>query len=151
MGRPKNDDEKRKENIQEKKDLNSKISAKKAELRKYKKELGFDEKIIGKILRMFKYKSIQACKNKFNKLYENHDQYRTETSVHLKRLSKNLDKTLTHVLDDGVPATNNTIEAFFKITLPRTSKRKFMTYKGMMNRILLNDIRYMQRNIRRIP
>ena len=64
---------------------------------------------------MFKYKSIEACKNKFNKLYENRDQYRTEISDYLKRLSKNLDKTLTHVLDNGVPATNNTIEAFLKL------------------------------------
>ena len=100
---------------------------------------------------MFNYKTIKACKNKFNKLYENRDQYRKEISDYLKRLSKNLDKALTHVLDDGVPSTNNTIEAFFKITLPRTSKRKFMTYQGMLNRILLNDIRYMQRNIRMIP
>ena len=37
---------------------------------------------------MFKYKSIQACKNKFNKLYENRDQYQTEISDYLKRLSK---------------------------------------------------------------
>ena len=29
-----------------------------------------------------------------------------------------------------------------------TSKRKFMTYQGIMDRILLNDIRYMQRNVR---
>ena len=99
---------------------------------------------------MFKYKTIQVCKNKFYKLYENRNQYRKEINDYLEILSKDLDKTLTHVLDDGVPNTNNTIEAFFKITLPSVSKRKFMTYKGRMMRILLNDIRYMQRNIRRI-
>ena len=149
-GKPKEEDKKRKQNIKDRKDLEEKISLKKAELKKCTKELGFDEEIISKISRMFKYKTIKACKNKFNKLYKNRMQYRKEISDFLKRLSKDLDKTLTHVLDKGIPATNNTIEAFFKITLPRTSKRKFMTFEGMMNRILLNDIRYMKRNIRRI-
>ena len=149
-GKPKEEDKKRKQNIKDRKDLEEKISLKKAELKKCTKELGFDEEIISKISRMFKYKTIKACKNKFNKLYKNRMQYRKEISDFLKRLSKDLDKTLTHVLDKGIPSTNNTIEAFFKITLPRTSKRKFMTFERMMNRILLNDIRYMKRNIRRI-
>ena len=71
--------------------------------------------------------------------------------ITLKYYLKILIKSLTHVLDDCVPSTNNTIEAFFKITLPRNSKRKFMTLQGLINRILLNDIRYMQRNIMMIP
>ena len=123
-GRPKESDIERKENIQAKKDLSTKISLKKEELRKHEKELGFDEKIVSKISRIFKYKTIQACKNKFYKLYENRNEYRKEINDYLKKLSKNLDKYLAHVLDTGVPSTNNTIEAFFKITLPRTSKRK---------------------------
>ena len=123
---------------------------KKQNLENTKKNWGFDEEIISKISRMFKYKTIQVCKNKFYKLYENRNQYRKEINDYLERLSKDLDKTLTQVLDDGVPTTNKNVETFFKITLPRVSKRKFMTYKGRMMRILLNDIRYMQRNIRRI-
>ena len=72
------------------------------------------KKKISKISRMFKYKTIKACK-KINliKLYENRMQYRKEISEFLKRLSKDLDKTLTHVLNKGITATNNTIESFF--------------------------------------
>ena len=76
----------------------TKIRDKKRELKKYKKELGFYEETIGKISRMFKYKSIAACKNKFNNLFENRNKYRKEISDFIKKLSKNLDKYLNHVL-----------------------------------------------------
>ena len=147
-GRPKNDDLKRKKNIEDKNKLNDKISAKKKELRQMKKELKEDEKIIAKLSRLWKYKTISTCKNKFYTLYNNRDQFRKEIKEFLEKLEKYLDKALNHVFDSDIPTTNNTIEAFFKITLPRCSKRKFMTYEGMMNRILLNDIRYMKRNVR---
>ncbi len=106
------------------------------------------KKIFAKLSRLWKYKTISTCKNKFYTLYNNWNQFRKEIKEFLEKLEKYLDKVLNHVFNSDIPTTNNNIEAFFKITLPRCSKRKFRTYKGMMNRILLNDIRYMKRNVR---
>ena len=147
VGRPKDTDLKRKKEIADRREKEDLLAVKKEELKKYRTELEEDEKIIKKISRIFKYKSLTTAKNKFNELYENRDQYREEIANFLKRLSKYIDVALNHVLDDGIPSTNNTIEGFFKITLPRCNKRKFMTYEGLINRILLSDVRYMKRNI----
>ena len=53
---------------------------------------------------------------------------------------------LNHTLNKDIPSTNNLLEGFYKITLPVKLKKIFVTYKGAMNRIVLNNIRWMKRN-----
>ena len=48
---------------------------------------------------------------------------------------------LNHTLNKDILSTNNLLEGFYKITLPRKIKKIFVTYKGAMNRIALNNIR----------
>ena len=62
--------------------------------------------------------------SKFNEVYENRNQYHEEIANYLKRLSRYIDVALNHILDEGIPSTNNTIEWFFKITLPCCNKKK---------------------------
>lgn len=59
-------------------------SAKKEELKKYQLELDEDEKIVKKISKIFKYKSLQKAKDEFNELYENKNQYRKKIVSYLK-------------------------------------------------------------------
>ena len=64
----------------------------------------------------------------------------------LERLKGYLDSTLNHMINEDIPSTNNLLEGFYKITFPRKIKKIFVTYHGAMNRISLNNIRWMKRN-----
>ena len=66
--------------------------------------------------------------------------------LHLINLKKYLPEALLHTKLKDVPRTNNLIESFYKATLPRKIKYIYMTYDGVMNRIILADLRWMQKH-----
>ena len=65
----------------------------------------------------------------------------------LKKLSKKIDRALAFTTDNLIPNTNNLIELFFKVTFLGRIKRIFRTYEGAMNRIRLDNVRWMERNV----
>ena len=147
-GRIKKSDKKRQKDKNRMKELEREISKKKAEIRKANKEIKEDKKIIKSISLIFKTKTYEAAHNKFNRIYAKKKELREEIGNFLENLKSFLDSILNHTIDKDVPNTNNLIEGFYKITFPRKIKKIFVTYQGAINRIALNNIRWMKRNCR---
>ena len=99
-----------------------------------------------KISRILKSKSFKKAIEKFNEIYEIKDELSKEIRSHLIKLKKYLPEALLHTKLKDVPRTNNLIESFYKATLPRKIKYIYMTYDGVMNRIILADLRWMQKH-----
>ena len=148
VGRPKKEDKKREKDIKKMKKLNSQISQLKTEKRKHKNHIKENNKYVKKISRILKSKSFKKKKaiEKFNEIYEIKDELSKEIRSHLINLKKYLPEALLHTKLKDVPRTNNLIESFYKATLPRKIKYIYMTYDGVMNRIILADLRWMQKH-----
>ena len=146
IGRPSKDDKKRQKDISRMKELKKEISNKKAEIRKSNKKINEDKKIIKRISLIFKSKTYETAHNRFNRLYAMKKNLREEIGNFLERLKGYLDSTLNHTINADIPSTNNLLEGFYKITFPRKIKKIFVTYQGAINRIALNNIRWMKRN-----
>ena len=144
-GRIRKDDTQRKNDNDKKKDLKKELSEKKALWKKYKKILEEDDKLVKKISLIFKSKTYKTAKNRFFKLYKKLEELPEEIQKYLKRLSKYLEKAIQHTINKKIPRTNNLIECFYRTTLPGKVKKTFKTYKGLLNRITLNNIRWIRR------
>lgn len=147
VGKPKNEDKKRKNDIEKMKKLNSQISELKAEKRKHNQQIKEDKKYIKKISKILKSKSFEKAIQDFKELYEIKDDLTKEIRSHLINLKKYLPEALLHTKYKDVPRTNNLIESFYKATLPRKIKYIYMTYEGVMKRIILADLRWMKNHI----
>ena len=142
---PKTDKKRQKDNARMK-ELKKEISKKKAGIRKAKKQIKDDKKIIKRMSLIFKSKTYETANNRFNRLYAMKNDLRDEIGNFLERLKGYLDSTLNHTVNKDIPSTNNLLEGFYKITFPRKIKKIFVTYQGAINRIALNNIRWMKRN-----
>ena len=144
-GRVRKDDKQRQKDNEKKKNLKKKLSEKKAQRKKYKNRLKQDDRLVKKISLIFKSKTEKTARKRFNELYEKLEELPKEIKAFLKNLSKYLDKAIQHTINRKIPSTNNLIEGFYKTTLPGKIKRIFKTYRGLLIRIKLNDIRWIKR------
>ena len=140
-GRTRKDDTQRQKDNQEKRKLNKKLSEKKAKRKKLTYKLKQDDSLVKKISLIFKSKTEKTARKKFQKLYEKINELPKEIKEFIKSLSKYLDRAIQHTINNKIPSTNNLIEGFYKTTLPRKIKRIFKTYRGLLIRITLNNIR----------
>lgn len=147
VGRPKNEDSERKKDIEKMRKLETQISQLKVEKRKHKKYIKENNKYVKKISRILKSKSFEKAMENFKEIWEIKDELSKEIRSHLINLKKYLPEALLHTKLKDVPRTNNLIESFYKATLPRKIKYIYMTYEGVMNRIILADLRWMQNHI----
>ena len=117
------------------------------QLSQYNKEL--KELIENKeeIKKIFKFKTLKASMNKFNKLYDKKEELPSIIRDFLKNLSKKIDRALEFTKDKSIPKTNNLVELFYKVTFPGKIKRIYRTIEGVENRIRMNNIRWMERNV----
>ena len=129
------------------KKLESEIRQLKAEKRKHKNHIKQNNKYVRKISRILRSKSNEKAMNDFEEIWEIKDELSKEIRSHLINLRKYLPEALLHTRLKDVPRTNNLIESFYKATLPRKIKYIYMTYEGIMNRIILADLRWMQKHI----
>ena len=51
------------------------------------------------------------------------------------------------VNDNNIPKTNNLVELFFKVTFPGKIKKIYRTYEGALNKIKLDDLRWIEKNV----
>ena len=58
-----------------------------------------------------------------------------------RKTRKKFDKTITFYKNEICPKTNNKIERYFKITLPKYLKKQFRTTNGLKLKIRINKIR----------
>ena len=144
-GRVRNEDTQRKKDNKKKKELNKKLSEKKWQRKKYTNKLKLDDSLVKKISLIFKSKTEKTARKRFNELYEKLDEFPKEIKSFIKNLSKYIDKAIQHTINREIPSTNNLIEGFYKTTLPGKIKKIFKTYRGLIIRITLNNIRWIKR------
>ena len=87
----------------------------------------------------------KTARKRFNELYSQLEKLPEEIREFMKKLSKYFDKSIQHTINREIPNTNNLIEGFYKITLPGKIKRIFKTYRGLLIRVTLNNIRWIKR------
>ena len=144
-GRTRKDDTKRQKDNKKKRRINKKLSEKKSERKKYTNKLKRDDKLVKKISLIFKSKTEKTARKRFQELYDKLDDLPKPIKAFIKNLSKYLDKAIQHTIYREIPSTNNLIEGFYKTTLPRKIKRIFKTYRGLLIKITLNNIRWINR------
>ena len=80
-------------------------------------------------------------------IYNQLDQFDEDTQKFLKNINKKFDRTTTYFRNPQIPRTNNKIEGYFKITLPKYLKRVYRTREGLIRWIRLQKIRWTKRNV----
>ena len=147
QGRPPKSDKKACKNVDDRKILNMEKSDLSSKLSKYEKELNEIIEYKDKIKKIFTFKTWKTCINRFNKLLDKKDELPTIIYDFLKNLSKKIDRALAFTKDPSIPKTNNLIELFYKVTFPGKIKRIYRTVEGVENKIRMNNIRWMERNV----
>ncbi|WP_409199326.1 hypothetical protein [Methanobrevibacter sp. DSM 116169] len=105
------------------------------------------EKYVKKISLIFKSKTIKTAKKRFQELQNKKDELPKVISSFIKKLSKNIEKTLQHIIHEEIPKTNNKIECYYKTTMPRYIKKIFRTKEGFIRQMKLQQIRWTKRNV----
>ena len=147
QGRPPKNDKKAYKNLEDRHQLKKKKSEYSSQLSQYRKELKELIKYKEKIKTMFKSKTLQTAKNRFNRMWDKQEELPTIIHDFLKKLSKKIKRAFEFTQDKSIPKTNNLVELFYKVTFPGKIKRIYRTLEGVQNRIRLNNIRWMERNV----
>ena len=147
QGPPGKNDKKWKRNIRKRKNLNSENKRLRKELKQKRKELKEQKNIDERISNIYDVDSQKDAKRRFNTIYNQLEQFDEDTQKFLKNLNKKFDRTTTYFRDPQIPRTNNKIEGYFKITLPKYLKRIYRTRGGLIRWIRLQKIRWTKRNV----
>ena len=83
----------------------------------------------------------------FNELKEKLEELPDVIKDYVKKLDKKIDRVLEQVKDRNIPKTNNLVELFFKVTFPGKIKRIYRTYEGALNKIKIDDLRWIEKNV----
>lgn len=124
-----------------------KIKELKIDSKKSKKEIDELELNVKRISLIFKSTTVESAKRKFNTLYNKVEYLPPQIRPFIKNLYSTLDRTLNHIINDSIPNTNNKLEGYYKITLPRYMKKIYRTEKGLNIQLRLNRIRWIERNV----
>ena len=147
QGRPPKYDNKAQKNINKRNKLKRENSEYTQKLNKYNNEktqiLHYKERI----KKIFDIKSYKTGINKINRLLDKKDELPDFIHDFLKNLLKKIERALAFTKDESLPKTNNLVELFYKVTFPGKIKRIYRTVEGAMNRIRLNNIKWMERNV----
>ena len=145
--RPSKKDKTRIRKIKKRKKLMKDNTRYKNELKQKRKELNEQERSNERIANIYDTDTQKAAIRRFRTIYHQLDQFDDNTQKYLKNLNKKFDKTIEYHKNPQIPRTNNKIEGYFKITLPRHIKRIYRTREGLIRWIRLQKIRWMERNV----
>ena len=146
-GPPQKTDKKWKRNIRKRKKLDSENKRLRKELKQKRKELKEQKDIDERISNIYNVDSQKEANRRFNTIHNQINQFDEDTQKFLKNLDKKFDRTTTYFRNSQIPRTNNKIEGYFKITLPKYLKRTYRTKKGLIRWIRLQKIRWTKRNV----
>ena len=127
--------------------LENQIKDHKKELRAIKKELKTIDQDKERIQNIFTSKTHKQAIRRYNTLYKRRTQLNTHIKHFLEKIKPELDIILNHTIDEDIPRTNNTVENYYRTTLPRSQKRIYKTLKGLKRTIKLMQIRWTHRNV----
>ena len=146
-GKPGKNDKKWKQKIKQRKKLENENKRLKKELKQKRKQLDEQENIDERISNIYNVDEQKSAQRRFNTIYNQLNQFDEDTQKFLKNLNKKFKKTTTYFQNPEIPRTNNKIEGYFKITLPRNLKRTYRTKEGLIRWIRLQKIRWTERNV----
>jgi DNA repair exonuclease SbcCD ATPase subunit len=149
-GRINKNDKQRRKTHEKIKKLKKEIKTIKKEIKTLQKENKELKHYVKQISRIFKSKTSKTAEKRFNKLKDKLKDLPNEIGSFIKKLMKNFQRTINHTKHKLIPSTNNNIELYFGITLPKQLKRKYRTIKGLKTRLRLSKIRWNQRNVLKI-
>ena len=140
-------DKRTKNQIQQIKTLKKEISIHKKEIRQNNNELKKIQYDIERIKNIFTAKTHKQAKRRFNTMYNQRTQLNNHIQHFLEKIEAELEIILNHTIDEEIPATNNTVENYYRTTLPRSIKRIYKTLKGLKRVIRIARIRWIHRNV----
>ena len=129
------------------KKLEKEIKEHKNEKRTINKELKEIDKDKNRIQAIWDSKTVKEATRKFNTIYNQKDHLNSIIANFLKKIKSNMDVIFNHLENKDIPATNNTIENYYRTTLPRFRKKVFRTLEGLQRAIREQKIRWTHRNI----
>ena len=145
-GKPSKEDKEWKKHIKEKKKLRSENSKLTTERSNKRKELRQFITFKRRVSLIFKSKKEKTAINRYNKLL-NDKRIPMKIKKFLEKIEDILPNLINHIEDDDIPSTNNKVEGFYKITLPKCKKRIYRTIKGIKRRMLLSQLRWTHRQV----
>lgn len=92
-------------------------------------------------------KTVKEATRKFNTIYNQKDSLNSIIANFLKKIKTNIDIIFNHLENKDISATNNTIENYYRTTLPRFRKKVFRTLEGLQRAIREQKIRWTHRNV----
>ena len=95
-----------------------------------------------KISEIFKTNSISKSNRKFNTIYNRRQYLPKDISNYLENFEKDKDKLFNYMENTKIPKTNNLIEGFYKYTMEKYYKSRFITSHGIDMFLDLNEIKW---------
>ena len=140
-------DKTRKRRLKKRKKLEKDNKKYKKELKQKRKELNQQENINERISNIYDTDTEKAAIRRFRTIYHQSQEFDEDTQKFLKNLNKKFNKTTEYYKNSQIPRTNNKVEGYFKITLPKHLKRKYRTKEGLIRWMRLQKIRWTERNV----
>ena len=138
-------DKKTKTQIQKIKTLNKEISSHKKEIQQNNKELKKIQYDIERIQNIFTAKTHKQAQRRFKTIYHQRTELNNHIQHFLEKIGSEIEIILNHTIYEEIPATNNTVENYYRTTLPRSQKRIYKTLKGLKRAIKIAQIRWTHR------
>lgn len=141
-GRPSKKDTQRNKQINKKKECNTKNKKYRKKIKKLKEQDGLYEECNTKISEIFQVNTLSEANRKFNTLYNRRDYLPEDMSNYIENLKKDQPKLFNYLENDKIPKTNNLIEGFYKHTMEKYYKKRFITSEGIDMFLDLSEIRW---------
>ena len=113
-------DKKTHKQIQQIKKLQTEIRENKKEIQKNNKELNKIKYDIERIQNIFTSQTHKQAQQRFNTIYNQRTELNNHIQEFLEKIQPELDIILNHTIDEEIPRTNNTVENYYRTTLPRS-------------------------------
>lgn len=147
IGRVPLKDKKTNTQIQKINTLKKEISTHKNKIRQINKELKKIQYDIERIQNIFTAKTHKQAQQRFNTIHNQRTGLNNHIQHFLEKIRPELEIILNHTIYEKIPRTNNTVENYYRTTLPRNQKRIYKTLKGLKKAIKIAQIRWTHRNV----
>lgn len=129
------------------KQLEKEIKKHRKDIRTIQKELKELDKDKKRIHAMWESKTIKEAIRKYHTIHNQKQYLNPIIANFLDKMESKLDVIFNHLENKDIPSTNNTIENYYRTTLPRFRKRIFRTIEGLQRAIREQQIRWTHRNV----
>ncbi|KZX17816.1 hypothetical protein MBCUT_00130 [Methanobrevibacter cuticularis] len=97
----------------------------------YKEFITKEEKKIDKIKLVLNSKTVKTSRKRFKKLENIVNELPNPIAVFIKKLSKTFERSINYIKNKFLPNTNNLLECYIGVTLPRYLKKDTKHYTAL--------------------